>query len=171
MKNCTYCHEMLEDDMQFCPNCGAPVPKPETVLNGEPTAQAGEPVYTAVPVTPAEEPKKNNGLAIAGLVLGILSVCCCCANPLFSILAIVFGAIALSQIAKNDANGKGMAIAALIIGIATLVMFVVSIPLSGVINEVTYDIFDDYGVYDDIYDYHYDYDFDYDTFLGELDEI
>lgn len=74
--------------------------------------------------TPAAQPKENN-LAIASLVLGILSIVGM--GPLTGIPAIITGAMAL----KNPA-GKGMATAGLIMGgISTvfvlLVIFVVII--------------------------------------------
>lgn len=125
MKHCEYCHEMLESDMSFCPNCGAPIEKPAEPVIAAPTAQ------TAAP--------KTDGFSVAALILGILSVFCCCFGALFSILAIVFGAIALSRIAKTKNSGKEMAVVAIVLGSIMLVLTLAGILASAVTGEITYD--------------------------------
>lgn len=73
------------------------------------------PVYAASPPV--------NGLAIAAMVLGILWL-----YWVGSILAVVFGHIALHQIRQRGQGGSGMAIAGLVlgyIGIAVLALVVV----------------------------------------------
>jgi len=68
---------------------------------------------------------KNNGLAVASMVLGIVGLLLCFLW-IPSILAVIFGGIALNQISKNpQQGGKGMAIAGLtlgIIGVGTIVV-------------------------------------------------
>jgi hypothetical protein len=56
-------------------------------------------------------PSSTNGLAIAALVLGIVWI-----YWITSILAIVFGHIALSQVRQNGQRGRGLAIAGLVLG-------------------------------------------------------
>lgn len=58
----------------------------------------------------------TNGLAIASLITGLLGL---------NVLAIIFGFIALSQIKKNGQGGRGMAIAGIIIGFATLIIGII----------------------------------------------
>lgn len=55
----------------------------------------------------------TNGLAVTSLILGILWICW-----LGSVLAVIFGHVALSQIKKsgNVQQGRGLAIAGLILG-------------------------------------------------------
>jgi hypothetical protein len=53
----------------------------------------------------------TNGLAVASLVLGIIWL-----YWLGSILAVIFGHVALSQIARSGQNGRGLAIAGLVLG-------------------------------------------------------
>ena len=61
-------------------------------------------------------------LAIAALVLGILSIpsCICygCPSLICGILAVIFGAVVLSQVSKGQAppNAKGLAIAGICTG-------------------------------------------------------
>jgi multisubunit Na+/H+ antiporter MnhB subunit len=56
-----------------------------------------------------------NGFAIAALVCGIV----------FNILGIVFGVIALGQIKRTGEEGRGLALAGIWIGVASLALTVV----------------------------------------------
>jgi hypothetical protein len=60
---------------------------------------------------------RTSGLAIASLVLGILGLC-----GIGSLLATIFGAVAINQISRSNGamTGKGMAIAGLVLGIIGL---------------------------------------------------
>jgi len=69
---------------------------------------------------------KTNTFATAGLIFGILSVtsfCCCCGCPL-NILGLVFSLIGLLQINRHPEHyeGRGLAIAGLILSAASLVL-------------------------------------------------
>lgn len=71
-------------------------------------------------------PTKTSGLAVASLVLGILGLC-----SLASIMAVVFGHVAINQIKRSNGSqtGRGMAIAGLILGyiwLALVLLFVVA---------------------------------------------
>jgi len=58
-------------------------------------------------------PQKTNGMAIASLVLSLVGC---------SLLGVIFGGIAISQINKGQGSGKGLAIAGLVIGIVGFVL-------------------------------------------------
>jgi hypothetical protein len=99
----------------------------------------------ALPPMPiAPPPARNNGLAVASLVLGILSIVLffTVAFPIIlGILAVIFGAIAWSK-ANQGAEHKGLAIAGLIcgiLGIVVMVAFVAAVGNSAVhfINSYT----------------------------------
>lgn len=66
---------------------------------------------------------KTNSYAQAGMIFGILSVTCCCGFPC-GILGLVFSLIGLSQINANPElhEGRGMAIAGLILSILSLLL-------------------------------------------------
>ncbi len=64
----------------------------------------------ALPQEPQRLPG-NNGLAIASLVLGLLFFV-----PIASILAIVFGIVALNQLRYRRQGGRGMAITGIVLG-------------------------------------------------------
>ncbi|MGW5259660.1 DUF4190 domain-containing protein [Microbispora sp. NPDC004025] len=61
----------------------------------------------------APPPRKTNGLAVASLVLGLTGFVTC---GFTSILAVVFGHVALSQIRRDHTDGRGMAIGGLVLG-------------------------------------------------------
>ena len=83
------------------------------------------PQYSS-PQGPPQGPQgaRTNGLAIASLVLGILWIC-----YLGSILAVIFGHVALSQIKKSNGTqtGGGLAIAGLVLGYLGIAILVASI--------------------------------------------
>jgi hypothetical protein len=99
-------------------------------------AVAPGPVYPPQPYAayPVVVSARTNGLAIAALVLGIVWV-----YWIGSVLAVIFGHVALSQINKSNGTqqGRGMAIAGLVlgwIGVAVLIvwlLFVASVAGSG----------------------------------------
>lgn len=83
-------------------------------------------LYTAPVVnqSPNYNPNYNQGsagMSIAGMVLGILSICCCCISYVFAIPAFIFSIIALAK----KKSGKGMAIAGLITSIIGLIFSVI----------------------------------------------
>ncbi len=78
---------------------------------------------TAYPVGGAV--RKTNGLAIAGLIFSLLGVPCCGVG-LFSLLGLIFSSVALGQIKRNvRQEGRGMAIAGIIIAIFSLLLGVI----------------------------------------------
>lgn len=64
----------------------------------------------------------TNGLAIASLVSSFTGFLCCFIG---SIVAIVLGVIALNQIKQTRQQGYGLAVAGIVIGIGTLVVFLI----------------------------------------------
>ena len=115
------------------PSPGYPTPPP--AYPTPPPAYPAQP-YAGYPPRPAKP--KTNGLAIASMVLGILSIVFFCAwfFPVLPILAVVFGHIALSQIRKQGTSGRGMALAGLITGYLGLALTVVMIILM-IVGTVT----------------------------------
>ncbi|WP_219512699.1 MmpS family transport accessory protein [Nonomuraea ceibae] len=56
---------------------------------------------------------RTNGLAVASLVLGLIGFISC---GLTSILAVIFGHVAIGQIRRDGTDGRGMALAGVILG-------------------------------------------------------
>jgi hypothetical protein len=65
------------------------------------------------------QPQRTNGLAIASLTLSCLGFLC---GGLLSIVGIVLGAVALSQIKQTRERGYGLAVAGIVVGVATLLI-------------------------------------------------
>jgi hypothetical protein len=90
------------------------------------TATVTPPVLAPPPrgTSPAGRQAKTNSYAQAGMILGILSVTCCCCGFPFGILGLVFSLIGLSQINANPHlhEGRSMAIAGLILSILSLLL-------------------------------------------------
>ncbi|MFC0866263.1 DUF4190 domain-containing protein [Sphaerimonospora cavernae] len=77
----------------------------------------GYPAYTP--------PGRTTGFAIASLILGLTWICW-----LGSILAVIFGHVALSQNRNRGAGGKGLAITGLVLGYIGTVTLVISIAVA-----------------------------------------
>lgn len=99
-----------------------PLPPP-----GDPYGPPGYPQYGQYGQYPYAQPqyapsRNTNGLAIASLVCGVLGFSTC---GVTSILAIIFGHISLSQIARNDEDGRGLGIAGLVLGYVAVAIGVI----------------------------------------------
>jgi hypothetical protein len=142
---CTNGHPVTQGG-RFCSTCGTPLPlaspTPLEPIVPETAGVPGPPLYpTAISNKPPEhlppppgyvthvQSQSTNGFAIASMVLGILWI-----EWVGSILAVIFGAIALRQIRARPAGGYGMAVAGLvlgIIGICTLALIIVLAVVAG----------------------------------------
>lgn len=81
---------------------------------GYPQQPSGpQPYGYGPPSGPTAPPRRTNGLAIAALVMGLVGFVSC---GFTSILAIVFGHVSLSQIRRDGTDGRGMALAGVILG-------------------------------------------------------
>ena len=87
------------------------------------------PPTPGMPIAPMGQPTTTNGIAIAGLVCGILSIILffTIVPPfILGLLGVVFGLVGMSK-AANGAPNKGVAIAGLItglVGIAIAIAFI-----------------------------------------------
>ncbi len=129
---CSKCGTQYEEGTKFCAGCGAalaqpPAQQPEqpTVQVEQPTVQpqvyqqpVQQPVYQQANEEQAEQPAK--GLAVASLVLGIVSFFCFA--YITGILAVIFGAVA-----KSKGNRSGMSTAGLICGCIGVVLWIMSL--------------------------------------------
>ncbi|MGH7734201.1 MAG: DUF4190 domain-containing protein [Gemmatimonadales bacterium] len=116
-----------------------PPPPPPVPPYGYPSPyQAGPPGYGGQMGYPSPydpyrvPPSDTNGLAIgslvtsiAGVVLGIPLTFLCYVGLLIPIVGIVLGAVALNQINRTNQQGRGLAIAGIVVGAITVVLLVV----------------------------------------------
>jgi hypothetical protein len=76
---------------------------------------------------------ETNGMAVAGLVMGILSmtiglVCC---GLVFNILGIIFSSVALSQLKRSQQTGRNLAIVGLVLSLLGLLFEIIKIVVFG----------------------------------------
>ena len=109
---CPKCGAQISEGDTFCGRCGAPLANPV----------AAEPATVSAPVQGVPvKTQRTSGFAITALVLGILGI---------SLLAIIFGAIAIHQTGKDPyLSGKGMAIAGLVLGCVGFLFEIIWIPI------------------------------------------
>ena len=81
-----------------------------------------------VPFGSAVRPAQQQGIAVASLIFGLISITFgwICGGPIFGLLAVVLGAVALTQIKRNPQQygGKPIAVAGLITGGISLLVYV-----------------------------------------------
>lgn len=115
----------LEDFPEFANYLFGATPSTPT-----PSAPAIQQYQQPYPQYGYQAQSSTNGMAITGMVMGILSlVTICCYGFPFNLLGIIFSAIGLSQIKKSNPRqkGKGMAIAGLICSILSFLIYLVLI--------------------------------------------
>lgn len=134
--DCKVCGASNYDSAQNCATCGAPL----TAQNGMPNNNnVVNPYMQGQPGVPAKVPGK--GMAIAGMVCGIVSIVLCSYGVILGILGIVFGCIA-----KSKGYRGGMATAGIVCGAVGLVIFVVLI-IAGVAGFAALEELDSYSYY------------------------
>ena len=98
---CNKCGSYIPSKRTVCSNCGAPVPDPNA----------------PAPVVEPEPEKRPNGIAVAGLVMGRLTIVLCWFPGipfLTGLLGLIFS---IAGLAKKNARSKGAAVAGLILSI------------------------------------------------------
>lgn len=118
---CTQCGAEVADGVKFCPECGAPMEAEETK---EAAMQLPDvPSGSGESGSSYGEPKKNNGKAIASLVLGIIAIVTiftgygAIIGLIMGVVGIVLGVNAKKEIDATGEEGKGMATAGLVCSI------------------------------------------------------
>jgi hypothetical protein len=104
-------------------------PQALVVAPGASNPPGGQQLQYHAPVLPGQP--TNNGMAVAAMVLGILSLVMYCISAFFSpflaIAALVVGYIARGQIRRGEASGESMARTGIICGWISLALLVVGI--------------------------------------------
>jgi hypothetical protein len=91
-----------------------------------PTAQPGQPVWQPPPPPSSLNPQSGS-LATTSMIIGIASIFCL--GPILAIVAIILGAMALSQIKKNPQGigGRRQAVTGIVTGSVSIVIHAVII--------------------------------------------
>ena len=120
---CPVCGNKNKEGSEFCSSCGS-------------SMKDGAAASTTTTTAPATN--GSNSMAIAGFVLGIISLFCCA--PL-NILGLIFSIVGMTQ--AKVKGGKGLAIAGIIISIVSIVLVILLIALA--------------AIYPDAFDFHFDF--------------
>lgn len=131
---CSQCGASIDGERHYCPICGAALQPKETIRMPEPEfmqpgdigmgvgtntyQNSGTSYYNGM--YPREDQNKFNGCAIAGLVLGIISLVICCTS--FIALLVSGAGLTCSILGLQSYSKKGCAVAGLICSIAGLLM-------------------------------------------------
>ncbi len=118
MAFCRNCGAPVDENAKFCAKCGAVQITQQVQQSAQqPVQPAPQPVYQQ-PVQPA---KKNNGLCTAGLVLSLVGII---TVGLTSIIGLILSIVGLIVANSKKQNGKGKAIAGIIISVVTMLTVV-----------------------------------------------
>ena len=109
MKYCENCGTKLKEDDKFCPNCGTKINIEESVITRNDKIQTNSPQ------------SKTDGLALAGFILSLTSILCC---GLTSMPGLIFSIIGLIRAKKENKEGKGLAIAGIVISSIMLLFLI-----------------------------------------------
>jgi hypothetical protein len=112
---------------------------------GGPTGYGGPPAYPG-PYDPYQAYQTNqyqtNGLAVTSLIssiVGTLSSFMCLIGVPITILGIVLGVVALNQVKRTNQQGRGLAIAGIVIGAAALTLeFIGFVALTSAVHSPTF---------------------------------
>ncbi|MEI8081576.1 MAG: DUF4190 domain-containing protein [Actinomycetes bacterium] len=75
----------------------------------------------------SQAPAGNNGLAIAALICSLIGLCC---GGVLSVVGIILGFVAKSQIRRTGQGGGGMATAAIVIGFVVVILWVIYVAVA-----------------------------------------
>jgi len=131
-KFCANCGKELIEGAKACGNCGAQVEeavkeeKEEKTVTVKATPESGNTTVTA-------NSGKTNGLAIAGFVTTLVSTLLCCG--MFNLVGLILSIVGLVQAKNYDGNGKGLAIAGIVIAAVVMVLSFVLFIVAGVGSE------------------------------------
>jgi hypothetical protein len=82
------------------------------------------PSKSGVPITPLPTQPRNSQMAVWSMITGILSLLCCFCWILVAPVAIVLGAVALSQLKSHpELTGRGFAITGIVLGILAILIY------------------------------------------------
>ena len=132
-KFCTNCGSELKEGQVFCTNCGK--------KDGEEVKTTTNTVTNNVSNNVNSGSGKSNGLAIAGFVTTLVSSLLCCG--VFNIVGLVLSIIGLVKAKDYNGNGKGLAIAGIVIFAVFMVLAIIGWILVAASGEVMPEVIDE----------------------------
>ncbi len=137
-KFCTNCGTKLEENDKFCTSCGKSVEEEGQVQS----------YNSQVVVNNNGVNQPTNGLAIAGFVVSLVSLCCC---GLFSIVGLILSIIGLVKAKDYNNNGKGLAIAGVIISAVCMLLLLLYVILLISFPNIGSSINEDWNFADEVF--------------------
>ena len=131
--NCPNCNAIIDENDTICKSCGASLSSINNPSESMPSDNNPSKISSQSD-TPAPSVPKNNGMAIASMVLGIVSIpllCCYGVGIIPAILAVVLGFVSKKKIEESNGLeiGRGMSLAGIIIGFASFALGLIGIIL------------------------------------------
>ncbi len=124
-KFCPNCGKEVKENVKYCANCGSFV--------NDSNSQMAQNTTTTVNVNQ----NQSNGMATAGFVVSLVSALLCCG--LFNWLGFIFSIIGLVDSKNKNGNGKGLAIAGIVISCIGVVILIF-LAVTGILTEVSSEI-------------------------------
>ena len=131
---CPNCGNHVGETDAFCGNCGCQFVQPAQTVYQQPVYQ--QPVYYQQPPAQEQPKKKENGMALAGLLLsiaGALQMIPFIGN----VLGLIFGIIGLKKSKELEGAGKTMSVIGIVVSGFTLGSWLLSIVASVIISIVS----------------------------------
>ena len=112
---CSKCGKLNDDNANFCANCG-------NMLKNNLDSSNQNIIINRYEIV---EKKKRSGMAVAGMILGIISL------PyyiifVFGLLSFVFSIVGFNATVDNEKKGRNQAIAGLVMSIVSLFLFFIT---------------------------------------------
>ena len=105
-KYCENCGKEIAENDLFCPYCGKRLSQNKMVSQINNTAPTNS--------------NSRNSLAIAGFILSIVSSLLCCG--MFNTISLILSIVGLTQAPRYNGNGKGLAIAGIVISASVMLL-------------------------------------------------
>lgn len=128
MKQCPHCERSCDDRDIVCPNCGYLF---SADFQEEHQTAGYQPQHPAPTVGDPYMPPRNNGLAVASLVLGIIGLVtsCCLVGVLPAIPGLILGLTGYFHARRSGGRekGAGLAVAGIILSAIAIVVFLLAL--------------------------------------------
>lgn len=128
---CHYCGAQVAENSKFCPSCGASLEE-KAEANNDTIVENNvvENDSHTQPATDAPVKPKKSGFAIAGFVLGLISLFInLYVGIVCAVLGLIFSCLGKKAVKTKGLGGKGLATAGLVLSIITLAFSVIDILL------------------------------------------
>ena len=130
-KFCTNCGAEISEGYAFCEQCGTPVDeKGNAHGNNNKASQGNGGTPVNVYNNTVIQQKKGNGLAVAGFVISLVNAILCCGS--FSLISLIFSIVGVVKAKDCNGEGKGLAIAGIIISALCMVGWLIYIIIFGI---------------------------------------